>query len=257
MFYSYPALWREVVNRTQPVDSRLGPVREATSQVLSVPMGTIVDRPSMNTALGFAEGLMLISGQFDKKVIAAVAPKADLSLFTNASAYGPRTWLQIPHAIEELKQDRNSRRAVVMVARHDEDLGDRPCTNSIQFLVRGAKLKMIVSMRSWDLWLGLPYDLMQFSLLGLCVARILHLAPGRLVVMAGSAHIYEQHWKNKPGLDERLFRLDEFRWLNWVEAEDWADCRIDEIQDDSFKTSWDGGLPPGVHAVPHALGYIS
>ena len=64
-----------------------------------------------------------------------------------------------------------------------------------QFLPRGGKLEMLVSMRSWDLVWGLSYDVPCFVAVQLALAAALDLEPGTYTHVAGSGHLYERHWR--------------------------------------------------------------
>jgi hypothetical protein len=55
-------------------------------------------------------------------------------------------------------------------------------------------LNVIVNMRSSDLWLGLPYDIFNFSMIGLAMAAEVDAAPGSIRMHLGSAHIYEKNF---------------------------------------------------------------
>lgn len=111
-------------------------------------------------------------------------------------AYGPRVAGDVGNLVELLKGDPDSRQAVLTLFDSDRDLGrtdqlDLPCTVAIQFLVRRG-LEMRVYMRSNDAWLGLPYDLGQFTMLQAAVAQALGLPMGEYVHNAGSMHIYDR-----------------------------------------------------------------
>ncbi len=71
------------------------------------------------------------------------------------------------------------------------DSRDTPCTVSLQFLLRDGLLNLRVSMRSNDLWLGVPYDFMTFSCLHRTMAVALDVNPGTYVHTVGSMHVYE------------------------------------------------------------------
>lgn len=129
--------------------------------------------------------------------VGAFAPYANDGIFWGA--YGPRIAGDLGHAVEVLKRDPDSRQAVLSLFDSGRDLYrpgvvDVPCTVAIQFFVRSAKLDMWVVMRSNDAWLGLPYDLGQFSLLQFAVAQALGIEVGEYTHSAGSMHLYEEHW---------------------------------------------------------------
>lgn len=165
---------------------------EVINAVVSVPVGLYLRRKGMAEHLGVIEGLGMIGGEYNLDAIRKAAPKADISLFGPQSAYGPRIVRQLPKVVAHLRKDPSSRRAVLTLPKAGEAASPKiPCTVSIQFLIRGGRLNVSVYMRSWDAVFGLPYDLQQFGLLGLVMARVTHTVPGTLTVVAGSLHVYD------------------------------------------------------------------
>jgi thymidylate synthase len=53
-------------------------------------------------------------------------------------------------------------------------------------------LHAVVTMRSSDVWLGLPYDTVNLSLLTMGLAGELDLEPGSLIFNLGSSHLYDR-----------------------------------------------------------------
>lgn len=159
----------------------------------AVKTGTTYRRKGDNPLIGFMEGLQFVAGIFKHDQIARIAPRAKLDLFTDQAAYGPRVGKQIFDVIEELRNDDYSRRAVIILARPDEALENRPCTTSLQFRANkfGNVLDTIVSMRSSDAVWGLPYDLIQFGLISQVIAACVGMFPGTTIINIGDAHIYE------------------------------------------------------------------
>lgn len=255
IYRSYPSLFSAVKVAGRVVDSRLGLTQELLVQTLSVPAGTIVPRPGLNVDLGFAEMLMTIAGTFDPEVLRTVAPRADHSLFTIAAAYGPRLQGALAAAIRELREDPLSRRVVLLLPLPAEDPRTLPCTTSIQFLIRGGTLQTVVSMRSWDLWLGAPYDLMLFGGLALAVARTLGRPAGSVTVTAGSAHIYEKHVEKEAGRNSamRRFAFLDTAPTTWLDLVEWARTELRRVPwpdgpthlrvFEPFTMSDGGGLP--------------
>lgn len=119
-------------------------------------------------------------------------------------AYGARTHGQLGNVVELLKRDSSSRQAVMTFFDASRDLNrvklDIPCTISAQFLLRDGKLELGISMRSNDLWLGTPYDFVQFSILQAAVAQALEVEVGRYVHRAGSLHLYVRDYERSAGL---------------------------------------------------------
>lgn len=156
-------------------------------------IGLTYRRANDNPLIGFMEGLQFVAGEFNHGDIARVAPHAQLDLFTGQSAYGPRVGDQIFNVIHELRNDVHSRRAVIVLAKPEESLEDRPCTTSLQFRADkfGQIMSTIVTMRSSDAVWGLPYDLIQFGLMSQVIAACVGMATDNLIINIGDAHIYE------------------------------------------------------------------
>lgn len=110
-------------------------------------------------------------------------------------AYGPRIKRCLDKAIELLKKDSNSRRAVIPIY-NEKDVGlnsnDIPCTLNWQFFIRNNKLYMCVNMRSNDIFLGLPYDVFNFTMWQEYIACKLNIEIGTYTHMVGSMHFYEK-----------------------------------------------------------------
>lgn len=112
---------------------------------------------------------------------------------TLAGAYGPRLLPQWEYVLTELR-NKDSRRAVATIwTPSPVPSKDIPCTISLQWLLRGEKLNCIVTMRSSDVWLGLPYDMFVFSQLTSSLAGELSCETGWIQFNLGSSHLYEKH----------------------------------------------------------------
>lgn len=117
-------------------------------------------------------------------------------------AYGPRLLNgkrnQIRNIIDLLTRKPTSRRAVIQLF-DASDLDDQfieiPCTCTIQFLVRGARLDAFVNMRSNDAYWGLPHDIFAFTMLQELIARSLELELGEYKHFVGSLHVYSDYVK--------------------------------------------------------------
>lgn len=95
-----------------------------------------------------------------------------------------------------LQSNTNSRQAIIHIkeARNllDNPTKDLNCTIALQFLLRNNKLDLIVTMRSNDIWLGLPYDLFNFTCMQIQMAMELGVDIGTYYHNAGSLHIYKE-----------------------------------------------------------------
>jgi thymidylate synthase len=201
----YVELIRWLRDSGSPVESRGLPTLERTGVTLVcenvtgavlLPVGV---RRGINLRLAAVEALQIISGLSTPNLIRAAAPTfADVLVNPDNpdyGAYGPRVAPQLPDVLDVLRDDPASRRAVLSIWRprdltHD---GDRPCTLTLQALVRDDKLELHVTMRSNDVWLGTPYDVFMFTQLQLSLARELGVSAGRYVHHVGSMHLYERN----------------------------------------------------------------
>lgn len=183
--------------------------RELTGATIEFPDPTATLLPvgvgrGVNARLAAVEALQFISGTFDGDLIRRAAPGyADVLVRPDDlayGAYGPRVRRQLDAVISELHGSPTTRRAVVAIWREDDLThdGDRPCTVAIQFLIRPDaesnehELRMVVTMRSQDVWLGVPYDVFMFSQLQLSIAHHLGIGVGRYTHHVGSLHLYDR-----------------------------------------------------------------
>lgn len=103
---------------------------------------------------------------------------------------------QLANAITMIETKPNSRQNVVS-AWNPQDISSMilpPCHFSFQFFVRNGKLSCVLYQRSCDLVLGIPFNIVSYSLLTHMIAHITNLKPGELIVQMGSMHIYKNHW---------------------------------------------------------------
>ncbi|MCL4166147.1 UNVERIFIED_CONTAM: hypothetical protein GTU68_063821 [Idotea baltica] len=107
---------------------------------------------------------------------------------------------QLSNVIDGLKTDPYSRRHVVN-SWNPTDLPKMtlpPCHYSFQFFVhdddKGRKmLSCLVSMRSSDVGLGLPFNIASYAMLTHMIAHVLGYYPYELVMSLGDTHVYQNH----------------------------------------------------------------
>lgn len=108
---------------------------------------------------------------------------------------------QLRLAVEALRKDPTDRRCYVSAWDPAEDgLGAEgqknvPCPTSFTFTVQNGELHSSLFLRSSDLFVGLPYDVMGHALLMDAVAHELRIKPGVMHVTLAHAHLYEDHWE--------------------------------------------------------------
>jgi thymidylate synthase len=152
----------------------------------------------LNYRFMVAEWLWIEAGREDVRTVAEynkqIAQFSDDGEIFNG-AYGPRMEKQWLWLIDLVKRDRDTRQGIVSIwSPAPADSKDIPCTLSLQILQRGNKLHGIVTMRSQDLWLGLPYDFFNFSQIVNGLAGELQVPTGSLTFNVGSSHVYETNW---------------------------------------------------------------
>lgn len=178
--------------------------------------------------IGAVEACQLLSGTTFPQIVIAVGPQfknysEDNGIFHGA--YGPRTKGQYAAAVDKLKNDRDTRQAVVTIWNPEYDnlpnKRDYPCTTLHQFRIRDNKLNMSVYMRSNDVWFGSAYDFFQFTRVQLAMCTVLGVEPGLYSHHVGSLHIYEQHYDAAENLmkTEKKTPIPEITGRTWEEVE--------------------------------------
>jgi thymidylate synthase len=157
----------------------------------------------LNPAFAAAEAVWILSGSSADWIhdynsrLAALTDHGSLQ-----GAYGPRLrrWQgrldQLDYVRRQLTRDRESRRAVVQIFDPGRDTTghkDVPCTLGYRFYLREGSLEMHTSMRSQDVWLGLPYDLITTTVLHELMAGWVGAEVGDYHHHVDSLHLYAQH----------------------------------------------------------------
>ena len=102
---------------------------------------------------------------------------------------------QIATAIETLRRDPASRRCLFHAwnVGELEDMALTPCHLLYQMGVSQGRLHMLMSQRSCDMFLGVPFNVVTTAALQAMIAQQLDLAPGTLVWTGGDVHVYSNH----------------------------------------------------------------
>ena len=215
--------WLATIDTILAHGNRVAPRGKMT---MELPQNTIVVNmrmpvlrvPSRSLSYKFmaAEAFWILSG--DDRVETIAPYNSRIKDFSDDGerffgAYGPKIKAQLPYIVEKLLADRDSRQAGLTIWRESPpETKDVPCTVAIFFNVRDSKLNAHVFMRSSDVWLGVPYDVFNFSMLSHLVCGLLNeqlttlnrVSPGKLYLTAASSHLYEPNWADaKACLDLR------------------------------------------------------
>ena len=102
---------------------------------------------------------------------------------------------QIQRVINLIKRNPDSRR-IFMSAWNplaQDKMSLPPCHVSYQFYVNDGKLSCLLTQRSADVFLGLPFNIASTALLTHLIAHETDLEVGKVMVSIGNAHVYENH----------------------------------------------------------------
>lgn len=102
---------------------------------------------------------------------------------------------QIANVVEAIKKNPDSRRHLVSawnVAEVDQ-MKLPPCHFVFQFYVANGKLSCMLTMRSVDTFLGLPFNIASYALLTHMIAQQCDLEVGEFIWSGGDVHIYNSH----------------------------------------------------------------
>ena len=209
----FSRIWLNAINdiltNGDPVAPRGKMTREMPQRTMVVDMRRPVLRiPDRSLSYKFmaAEAHWILSG--DDRVETIAPYNSRIKDFSDDGerffgAYGPKIVAQLPYIIEKLMADEDSRQAGLTIWREcPPQTKDVPCTVAIFFSIRSGKLNAHVFMRSSDVWLGVPYDVFNFSMLAHLVCGLLNekramnnpVKPGTLFLTAASSHLYEINW---------------------------------------------------------------
>lgn len=198
----------DILTNGDPVAPRGKMTREIPQRTLVVDMRRpvlVVPSRKLNYKFMAAEAFWILSG--DDRVETIAPYNSNIKQFSDDGetffgAYGPKVVGQLQYIIDKLSADSGTRQAGLTIWRENpRDTKDVPCTVAIFFNIRnGSKLNVHVFMRSSDAWLGVPYDVFNFSMLGHLVCALLNsnagldIEPGTLYLTAASCHLYEVNW---------------------------------------------------------------
>jgi len=204
------SVYTKLLKRKGKVVATKGSFREITGALLHL------KRPRARLSRAEGKGKLFsclgelawyLSGSKDLKFITHYIP-----LYKNSSddgktvygGYGPRmvgagNKNQLNSIIKILSEKSSSRQAVIQLFDAKDILKphkDIPCTCTLQFLIRNKKLHMFTSMRSNDVYLGLPHDVFAFTMIQEILARSLDCEIGEYKHYVSSLHLYEKDFES-------------------------------------------------------------
>jgi thymidylate synthase len=219
------AKWFLAAGLAAPQTGRGGNTKEVLHAALSIRdprQRWVASRfPALNPAFAIAEVVWIVCGRQDSQFLNYFNP--GLPKFagegpTYRGAYGFRLRRhfgidQLERAYRALVSNSDSRQVALQIWDSKADLPNEdgtplhanvPC-NIVAFLkVRDARLEWTQVMRSNDLFLGLPHNIVQFTSLQEVFAGWLGIEPGTYNHISDSLHLYEKDGS----VDERLRPID-------------------------------------------------
>ncbi|MDD2435530.1 MAG: thymidylate synthase [Bacilli bacterium] len=130
--------------------------------------------------------------------------------YTIGTAYGyiVNKYQLIQNLIETLKNNPTDRRMNMSLWQNDylETAALPSCVWDSMWDVTDGKLNVVVTQRSCDVALGLPFNVTQYAVLQTMIARVTGLKPGKLYWSAKDVHLYVDQIE---GIKEQIKRYEE------------------------------------------------
>jgi thymidylate synthase len=212
-------VWMEISRQfTEAADSKVQPSRVcSTREMLHVGISIqnplqrwiVGRRPALNPAFAIAEVVWILMGRNDSAFLTywnRQLPNYAGDGATFYGAYGERLRSrfkvdQLHAAFDTLRSNPASRQVVLEIWDPTTDLPspdgearseDIPCNIVSLLKVRDGRLEWMQIMRSNDLFLGLPHNIVQFTTLQEVVAGWLDIGVGSYNHISDSLHVYER-----------------------------------------------------------------
>lgn len=154
---------------------------------------------------------------------------------------------QLAELVQQLKDDPDSRRLLVSYWNPEvlPDTTIEPKANPVKGLQALApchyawqvwteidangdrRLSLMLNQRSADVFLGVPFNISQYSIIALILCNLTGYKPGEFIWSGGDVHLYENHMEQ---IQEQLARSDDF-------APPTLKFNVDQIDINNFKYS--------------------
>jgi thymidylate synthase len=213
--YAYHHLTQTVIETGYKSSSRAGDTRSLPGQVIRIPL--YGNFPLLTTRKMYPQGVIgELAGFVRGAEDLATYEKFGCSYWTPNAATWPKNfgkqqsewsigrcygslWRnfngidQLASTISAIRNDPNSRRHVITSWCPGAEAALPSCHILMQFYVRERGLTCVVYMRSVDLCVGLPSDIVLYALLTKLIAKDTGLSAEELVFCLGDCHVYENH----------------------------------------------------------------
>ncbi len=169
---------------------------------------------------------------------------------TIGTAYGwiTRRYQLTQNLLDTLKNDPGNRRMVLSLWQNEflKTAALPSCVWNSQWNITDGRLNLLVTSRSSDVPLGLPFNIVQYAVFCYLVAHCIGVRPGQFTFITNDAHIYENQID---GIKEQIARYDKAKadgtlppaptlWINpevkdffkFDNSKDLADIRLDNYE---------------------------
>lgn len=102
---------------------------------------------------------------------------------------------QLDNLINDLKHNPSGRRHIISAWNPGEldHMALPPCHMMLQFYLRDNRLSCMMTQRSADIFLGIPYNIASYALLTHLIARTIGSEVQDLIINLGDVHLYNNH----------------------------------------------------------------
>lgn len=151
-------------------------------------------------------------GRNINEIFASLHPNEPKENFahTIGTAYGwiVKRYHLIDNLIETLKENPGNRRMIMSLWQNEwlPTAALPSCVWNSQWNLIDGRLNLLVTSRSSDVPLGLPFNVVQYAVLCHLIAHIIGARPGQFTFITNDAHIYENQID---GIREQIARYDE------------------------------------------------
>lgn len=231
-------------------EGRGGPCREVLHAAISIEnprcRWVISRNPTIDVAFALAEIVWIIRGRRDleflefwnRKLSKYVGPGPELHGSYGHRLRGHLGTDQLKRAYDSLRHEPNTRQVVLQIWDSAIDMPaadgspadqDIPCNVASLLKVRDGKLEWTQIIRSNDVFLGVPYNFVQFTSLQEIVAGWLGIECGSYNQISDSLHVYEKDMAsviNAVDASARCINQDSLA-LTWDES-DFVFCELEQ-----------------------------
>ena len=138
---------------------------------------------------------------------------------------------QVDRVLFDLGHNPYSRRIMTNIYVHADlhEMNLYPCAYSMTFNVTGNRLNAILNQRSQDMLTANNWNVVQYAVLLIMMAKVSGLVPGELVHVVADAHVYDRHIP----ICEELFSRPQYdapRLILKRDVTDFYDFKVDDFE---------------------------